>query len=69
MIMKLIFSISSTASRISDLIANELIESSIIVPETPPSQATVEHDPIDDFLQVISMIRENVKWLVIREHS
>jgi hypothetical protein len=61
--------ISSTASRISDLAANELIESATVVPETPPSQSTVERDPIDDFLQVISMIRGDVKWLLIRVHS
>jgi hypothetical protein len=51
MIMEFIF-FSSTASRMSDLAANEFIEDSTTIPETPPSQGDVEHhDPIDDFLQ------------------
>jgi hypothetical protein len=44
--------LSSTASRMSDVAANAVIEDSTTIPETPPSQAGVDrHDPIDDFLQ------------------
>jgi hypothetical protein len=43
--------LSSTASRLSDVAVNTVIEDSTTIPETPPSQAGVDHDRIDDFLQ------------------
>jgi hypothetical protein len=44
--------LSSTASRLSDVAMNAVIEDSTTIPETPPSQAGVDcRDPIDNFLQ------------------